>query len=755
MDLKALNKLYGEAVDAIAEHRIIDAISLAEAIQKDCPSISDEAVFSQLHSRYEDLVGAFIADGFNAKKEQALSEIYDELISHLHKVKARWQMDHKATSYGRMAAKLSDITEKDLTDQLRRTTLCKLEDPAYEEALDAAFSIAWGCDIQVTDSLEKQLEQTDNFVKRVLVGGLLLGVLDNYSIEKIRLLISLDVQAGKSLTNASLVDDEDQRQTMESEATDLIARANVALILIVQHYSVFIAHSQELCDALRELFHSPLTKDSAPDILNAFVCQSMTDRAGKRVDDIMSIIKQVVGDLQPRLGSNASNDADGEQHGDGVNIKVSKLDKKAGKKLFREMVNYAEDVDFMRQNDMDVNHINFTNLKRFEFFKHPAHWFYPFDLNEPTIQRGLHHPSGKLDVMTLNIMDHSRFCDSDRYSYASMMAFLRREKGKSMSDKLMEGLGEGEDEAEQPLDPEESAEYRLNPYVNFCQTCYRFFHSQIMGDDYAFVFAPTDDILLPLLPLFEGVFTEFSEVEESINSYLQMGDFDHSIVLLDYIMERYGTTAKALELKGVALMQLRQWRGAISCFQQEHLIQENPGARLAVARCYEAMQEWESALPLLVEADQRNESKDADLIEEIARCLVQLRRWDEAAQRFFQLEFMGEHLSVCQRGIGWCSLHQGKYERAEQYYQKLIDGSRHAQWEDYINLGHALWLQGRTSEAVEAYRHFATTFNRSKKAQRQSFRHWSEAFREDARNLLAAHFSERDIAIMQDAITLK
>ena len=220
-------------------------------------------------------------------------------------------------------------------------------------------------------------------------------------------------------------------------------------------------------------------------------------------------------------------------------------------------------------------------------------------------------------------------------------------------------------------------------------------------------------------------------------------------------MERYGTTAKALELKGVALMQLRQWRGAISCFQQEHLIQENPGARLAVARCYEAMQEWESALPLLVEADQRNESKDADLIEEIARCLVQLRRWDEAAQRFFQLEFMGEHLSVCQRGIGWCSLHQGKYERAEQYYQKLIDGSRHAQWEDYINLGHALWLQGRTSEAVEAYRHFATTFNRSKKAQRQSFRHWSEAFREDARNLLAAHFSERDIAIMQDAITLK
>ena len=124
-------------------------------------------------------------------------------------------------------------------------------------------------------------------------------------------------------------------------------------------------------------------------------------------------------------------------------------------------------------------------------------------------------------------------------------------------------------------------------------------------------------------------------------------------------------------------------------------------------------------------------------------------------QRFFKLEFLGTHLAVSQRGIGWCSLHQGKYERAAQYYQAIIQKAKKPLWDDYINLGHALWLQGRTAEAVEAYRKSFTCFNRAKKAQRQQFRHWGEAFNEDARSLLASHFSTEELAIMTDAVTTK
>ena len=113
---------------------------------------------------------------------------------------------------------------------------------------------------------------------------------------------------------------------------------------------------------------------------------------------------------------------------------------------------------------------------------------------------------------------------------------------------------------------------------------------------------------------------------------------------------------------------------------------------------------------------------------------------------------MERHLNVARRAIGWCSLHQGKYERAANYYSQLIEQKK-ATWEDRLNRGHALWLQGLTEEAITAYRQSMTTFNRTKKEERQQFRHWAEAFQEDARGLLATHFDATDCGLMIDAVT--
>ena len=755
MDFKAFKKIYGEAIDALNEHRVVDAISLTKAIQGDCMMMANDEMVVRLHSQYEEIVGDFIAGQLNQQEQERLNQIFCDLIGHLQRVRAEWLMDHMPTAYSRMASRLTDLGEKELADQLRRTTLCKLEDPAYEQALDAAFGIAWCCNLSSLKPIERYLPKIDSFAKRVLVGALLLGVLDCFSLEKIDLLLKLGTIADNDLLNAALIDDDEERKTKEAEAHDLLARVTVALTLITQHYGVFFEHFTDTADSIRGFLQKPAVKTDMPLLLNAFACQSMTARAGKRVDDIMSIIKGFIEEHQPRLGSSSDDASDDAKENPDFEVHVTKIDLKAGKRIFKEMMSYAEDVDSMRQRGLDVNHSNFIYMKRFSFFDHPAHWFYPFDLSEPNIQQGVHHPNGKLDLMTLSIMDHNRFCDSDRYSYACMMAYLRRDNKKSISDSVVEQISEMQDEDDLPFDLEESAEHRLNPYVNFCQTCYRFFHSKTMEGEYAYAFAATDDILLPLSPFFEGNYTDFNELKDCVEAFLHMGDSEHAIILLDHIMEHYGTTAYCLQLKGRALMQLRQWRSAIGCFQQELLLEENPESQLATARCYEALQDWDSALPLLLEENQRQEGKDANLIEEIARCLLQLKRWDDAVQRFFQLEFMGKHLSVCQRGIGWCSLHQGKYERAEQYYRKLTEGSKRGQWEDYINLGHALWLQGRTAEAVAVYRQFATAFNRSKKAKRHSFRHWTEAFQEDARSLLAAHLSARELAIMQDAIAMK
>lgn len=763
MDLKAFDKLYSEAVEAIAERRLADAISLTEAISRDNTDahLRREDI-SKLREDYSAIIRPFTATGFDAAISESLQDLFRRTIELLQQVRYQWEFDHDSTFFGRMSAQMRDYGVEALDNQLVHASHSKVGEKPYHLAIDAAFILFWiaSIDEEHRPLLSTHLAQLDHFARCVMVGGLMMSGIDCFSATKMQLLLELGQLAMKELQNADLIEDESKRQRAEKEAQDLMGRVAVALTLVYQHNRTFFPFYPKLDEGLRAFFKAKVLKPHLSELLQAFVCQSLTDRVGKRIDNILPIIKELIEKQQPRLNPGEDEEKTDEAAQDLEDIfdaKVTRIELKGEKALFDKMANYARSVEMMRQMGMDVNHINLVAMKSSDFFKHTAHWFYPFTLEEPFAKKGLHLANGKLDAMTINIMNHSRFCDSDRYSYAGMMTLLRRGGRKSISDQLDEQFNQMADEEgiSNPFDEIDENDYSLDPFTNFCQVCYRFFYGNLCRGEYNFAFAATDDIILPTLPYFEEQFSELGDIEGSITSYLMVGDSQHAIVLLNYFMEHYGTTAKALELRAHAFMQLQQWRSAISDIQQSLLISDNDDLQLYMARCFEALSDWDSAIPLLLHEDERREGKDADLTEEIGRGYIQLHRWDEAVQRFFKLEFMGTHLAVSQRGIGWCSLHQGKYERAAQYYQTIIQKAKKPLWEDYINLGHALWLQGRTAEAVEAYRKSFTSFNRAKKAQRQHFRHWSEAFCEDARSLLAPHFSKEELAIMTDAVTTK
>ena len=763
MDLKAFDKLYTETVEAIAERRLTDAISLTEAISRD-NSDADlcHEDFTKLREDYSAILRPFKANGFDAAISESFQDLFRRTIELLQKVRYQWEFEHDSTFFGRMSAEMKDYGVVALDNQLIHASHSKVGNQPYHLAVDAAFVLFWIAPVneEHRELLAYHLRQQDHFSRCVMVGGLMMSGIDCFSETKIQLLLELGQLAMKDLQNADLIEDEGERQRAEKEAQDLMGRVAVALTLVYQHNRAFFPFFPKLDEGLRTFFHAKVLKPHLPDLLQAFVCQSLTDRVGKRIDDLLPIIKELTEKQQPRLNPGEEEEKTDEWTQDMEDIfetKVTRIELKGEKSFFNKMANYARSVDTMRQMGMDVNHINLIAMKRSDFFKHTAHWFYPFSMEEPFAKKGLHLANGKLDAMTVNIMNHSRFCDCDRYSYAGMMSLLRRGGRKSISDRLDEQFNQMAEEegVSNPFDEIDENDYSLNPFTNFCQVCYRFFYGNLCHGEYDFTFAATDDIILPLLPYFEGQYSNLGDIEDSIYAYLMLGDSQHAIVLLNYFMEHHVTTAKALELRAHAFMQQQQWRSAISDIQQSLLINDNDDLQLDMARCFEALSDWDSAIPLLLHEDERREGKDADLTEEIGRGFIQLRRWDEAVQRFFKLEFMGTHLAVSQRGIGWCSLHQGKYERAAQYYQAIIQKAKKPLWEDYINLGHALWLQGRTAEAVEAYRKSFTCFNRAKKAQRQQFRHWGEAFNEDARSLLASHFSTEELAIMTDAVTTK
>lgn len=744
MELKAFEKIYDEAEEAIAEQRFYDALSLTEAILQDTDYTQALQEITGLRSTYSNLLQS-ISTLEREERDEAVNQLYREAIELLQMSRDFWLLSHPETEYGRIAAKLQDLDDDDLLEQLNHhLNRSFLGEDAYHEALDAAFGMCWILHVEpyAIPPLTKALQKSDNFARQTLVSAFLLGLLEQFTPEKLKLLLAL----GKPPKTDS-----------EKDATDLQARVAVALTIIYRRYQSFFTFYTEEAALIRKYMRSKTIRPLLPTMLHAFTCQTLTDRVGKRIDDIMPIIRQAFEQQQPNLGSNDDEETGTEKKKErfSLEIKEIRLDESTKDNLFEKLSDHAHKLEEMRQEGLDVNFNSFTSMKSFDFFKHQAHWFYPFNLDVPVAKKGLTLANGKLDRMTLTIMEQNRFCSSDRYSYACMMSYLRK-NGSSLTDILNEHTEDIDDTIRELNEELGEQTPPLNPFTDYMQCLHRYFlHDQTSS-------APTSPFssdhrqLYPLLPLFEGLFTDDAAFRTCISTLMYMGAFEQAIVLVNYVSEHYGTDAELLSVRGTAFMQLQQWQHALSAFQQELLINENPETELNMARCFEAIKQWDKALPLLMNEEQRigddNDVYSANIIEETGRCLIQLQRWDEAVQRFFRLEFMGRHLNVARRAIAWCSIHQGKYERAANYYQQLIDLQK-ATWEDHLNHGHTLWLQGLNGQAIAAYRTSQAAFNSSKETHRQHFRLWSEAFHEDAIGFLSEHFDTTDCALMLDAVT--
>lgn len=750
METKAFNKLLLEAEEAVAERCFNDLLTIIEAIDNDTLSTSLKAQTAELFSTYEGLIDGMLA-GNRQDLTVEVNQLYTKAIFLLQQARRRWSIEHLAGQFGSVASQMGEFNEKTILSQLNSfVNVHKLGEKAYHEALDAVFGLLWVLPVspEYVPRLTETILKSASFTRRTLVGALFAAILDDFSVAKMQLLLNLVQSVKSDYAKASLVSEEEQ-SAIQYEADDLLARIAVALTIIYIRYQAFFYCHTDLISQMREFFTSDLMRPNLPELLHAIICQSLYDRVEKRVDDILPIIKEAFEKEQPRLGSSQD-----EQPASNFEVRVAKLDGKTEQRMFRRLCDHARKVDEMRQSGMDVNQPSFTHMKEFPFFTHLGHWFYPFSELVPDIQKGITRANGKRDRMTLSIMASNRFCDSDRYSYASMMAFLRNKGHGDVTDQLHEQLEELEDEIEDDFnDAPPTMHLGLDRFVSYCQDLHRFLYNRKRKGEYPKLFDLNDRLLLPLQPLFVDLFTEFGAVEKTTETLIQYGANEQAIILLNTIMETNGANADLLFQRGYAFMQMQQWNRALEAFQQGLLFEDDDEISLCMAHCFLALHRWEDALPLLIHEEERHNGEEPNSIEEVARCLMQLNRWDEAVQHFFRLEFQGKHLSVAIRGIGWCSLHQGKYERAETYFSKLE--TKKTTWEDLLNLGHALWLQGKSTEAVTAYRKSMSAFNRAKKDAKHSFRHWTEAFKEDVTGFLDEHFSTTEMSLMLDAVTIK
>ncbi|MBP3830010.1 MAG: tetratricopeptide repeat protein [Bacteroidaceae bacterium] len=784
MDIKAFQNIYSEAEDAFAERRFFDALSLTEAIAKDLPQPDDFQSLDKsksLHDNYCAVLTTMMAtpDAHEAllSKSEAL---FQQAFQLLQAIRHRWACVHpELSTYARTASLYTGITVDDIVVQLQTLSQRHEGEQAYYQQLDTVFNLLW-ChqpeSLAYATALRPTLLQQDSFTRRTLVGALLLSVLECFIPSQLQLLIAL----GKP-----------QEGDTEFEHDNLMARVAVALSIICQRYTDILGLYPEETALIRSFFQQEYMKDHMEPLLHAITGQSLCDHIEHRVDDIMPVIREVLEREQPHLGTRDNenenendneNDNGNDNGNDNVNenendnenenengnapfnieFKQISLESLQDERLFNKLAKHAREVDRMRQSDLDINKSSFSHMKSFAFFSSTAHWFYPFSLSVTDIKESLTLSNGKPDLLTLSIMKANRFCDSDCYSYACMIQAVRTRAISKLAERMHTALELMDDQLPEFGAVTPAQVVNLNPFTSYCQSVYRYFYDR--PQEHIFLpFDPARQRELPTLPIFKGLFTVSSDLDASIDLCYVFGDSRQALSLIEASVERFGINLWLLHEKADVYMQCQQWKLALSAYQQVRIFEdEERNVSLAMARCYEALKQWNDALPLLQSkltllledfVDESPDPETLNLIEETGRCLIQLRRWDEAVQHFFRLELLGRHLNVARRAIAWCSLHQGKFERACSYYDQLIQQG-HASWEDHLNRGHALWLQGRTSEAITAYRKAQATFDHAPLAKRQHFSHWTEAFREDARSLLAQHFTTIDCALMLDAVAM-
>ncbi len=740
MERKAFYKIYAEAEEALANRRLLDMLALTEAILNDLEKDKNIDAIVNLRERYFSFLQTLHGIAREQRKVEA-NHFFCQAIELLQQARGKWNLEH---TFGPEDAEARALPPSDdeLLVLLKRLSQGDVGNDEFHQSLDQAFVILRKAPISapILPTVTLALQHTDIFSRSTLVSALLLGLLDNFTLEKLHLLLSLTQPASFETTLPA----------------DLQARVAVALTIIYQRYQPFFDFYPDEYSQMHSFFASEGMRDQLSHLLHAFTAEALVDRVGKRVDDFMPIIREIFEKQQQRLGNNDDEPSEKKDGGikDPFDFSSLNLNPAEGEKLMDKLASHARKIDEMRQADLDVNHPSFSHMKQFSFFNTPAHWFYPFSPDVPEI-RSMQDPANTSSSrMMFRVLRSSHFCASDCYSYASMMVRLKKEKSNMTQfiDQQMDEMMSSIDEFMGPKDVQ-----TLNPYTDYVQSLHRYFYQSKLRNLYFRPFELNDKVLLPLLPLFAGLFDREEIVKPTIATMQFLGAHEQVIILTDFAIEHFGADTDLLYTRGVAFMKMQQWKRALEVFQQVLLIADDAEAELCMARCFEALGRWDDALALLIKEEQRqtaaNEAAAADIIEETGRCLIQLERWDDAVQRFFHLELLGRHLNVARRAIAWCSIHQGKYERAVNNYSQLI-GRKKATWEDYLNQGHALWLAGKESEATAAYRTSQYAFNEAPKERRRHFRHWSEAFLEDARQLLRNHFDDIDLGLMMDAVAM-
>ena len=392
----------------------------------------------------------------------------------------------------------------------------------------------------------------------------------------------------------------------------------------------------------------------------------------------------------------------------------------------------------MQQEGIDMYLNTFSQLKSFPFFRQMPNWFYPFDIRHSALQEaGLKMQDSSSTQNSL--MYAGLFCNSDKYSFSFMIAGLPGNQQEVLTQQMFAQTEEiNSEELIRKIKEVESKPTEIcNRYI---QDLYRFFKLFPYRSGFQDVFKES-----LLIYACESVKAAFSSPihKRALADYLfRKGYMDEALTIYLNLLTQTSPSAEIYQRIGYCHQQLKAYLKAIEAYLQADAIQPNQlWTQRHLAVCYRLSQQYSQALFYYKKVEEA-EPDNLKILLQIGFCLIQTQNYEGALPYFFKVDYLNPSSLKAQRSIAWCSFLCGKFAQAQKYYQKIIE--KKAQAEDYLNMGHVMWVSETLDKAIPYY------VNALKHS--EDYEHFFQTFAQDKEVLVNANIPDEEITLVQDLI---
>lgn len=691
MDYKSFEYLYNDALKALNEHHLMDALTCLNGILYNIDDVELHNEKDSICNDYNFMLNFFKQGGTDSCR----LDVYRNIINRAYVLLDRSARKFRLKVYDKQYTKHAG-------NAIQQT----------EENPNLLFNRIWTSDIYKTTDSEALLalfNDLDSECQLLVVSAIMLSLQEYFDTEKFKIII----------------------QFCQHTSPYIRARAIVAFVWIYMKHQHRISNQSELKEAISILggnakFKSELT------ILQKELLLSL---------ETANVEKKLQKDIFPDLLS--------AKELQNAKIDFTFIDEELSKSLEgapytengnprnKKMANKMKELINMGKEGVDINIGTFAMLKSFPFFMEIAHWFIPFNSKRPEFQQllGTDHASNPIQML----LNTGNFCDSDKYSLCIMlnqMPAAQRDMVLSQLTAQFDGHEEGLNEIK-PITDNIKLIIR-----NYLQDLYRFYKLHHNRSEFNDPFKM--DLLLTNYKDLEYILDSASYNELLGTTLIQRKRYHDAITYLNKVKD-VGGQYDLIQKLAYCHQQTGNYRQAISYYEQADLIQpDNEWVIEQMRLCYSALHLYHDELKCLTKLESIN-TNDSKIVINIGRCLMQMGKYEEAVNRFYEMEYKGEKLLTSRRAIAWCNFKLKKFEQAEKYYQKLSDDAN-ATWEDHMNYGHVLWANHKTQEAIERYKKYISLVLKEKNTEPL------KAFDKDKKELLKQGIQEVDIDMMRDIL---